>query len=179
MATIGTKGCQTVRVRRVSVNKQRLLYKNSAYYEPTIRLSLSLYMCTTGKQNLKDFFRFICHYLTLISVCAHCRTFAFLTSWKREKANKTWSCCVSILILTSHLSELYQPKVKFSIQAWCIFFRLIQKKKKKFKIKAIAKEFSQVHWSIDRNIILRRAFKGKFSWQEPTMKVFSNFVTTR
>ena len=116
MATIGTKGCQTVRVRSVSVNKQRLLYKNSAYYEPTIRLSLSLYMCTTGKQNLKDFFRFICHYLTLISVCAHCRTFAFLTSWKREKANKTWSCCVSILILTSHLSELYQPKVKFSTQ---------------------------------------------------------------
>ena len=127
----------------VSVNKQRLLYKNSAYYEPTIRLSLSLYMCTTGKQNLKDFFRFICHYLTLISVCAHCRTFAFLTSWKREKANKTWSCCVSILILTSHLSELYQPKVKFSIQAWCIFFRLIQKKKKKLKNKAIAKEFSR------------------------------------
>lgn len=53
----------------VSVNKQRLLYKNSAYYEPTIRLSLSLYMCTTGKQNLKDFFSFFCHYFTFIYVC--------------------------------------------------------------------------------------------------------------
>ena len=65
------KGCQTVRVRRVSVNKQRLLYKNSAYYEPTIRLSLSLYMCTTGNRKVKDFFRFFCHYFTFIYVCAH------------------------------------------------------------------------------------------------------------
>ena len=66
MATIGTKGCQTVRVH--SVNKQRLLYKNSAYYETTIRPSVSVYMCTTGKLKVEDFFRFFCHYLTLIHV---------------------------------------------------------------------------------------------------------------
>ena len=54
----------------VSVNKQRLLYKNSAYYEPTIRLSLSLYMCTTGKGKMKDFS--VSFAITsLLSKCVH------------------------------------------------------------------------------------------------------------
>ena len=144
MATIGTKGCQTVRVRSgkceqaaASLQKLGLLRAHhSSVFE-----SVHVYNRETGGER---FFQFLLPLLHLY-LCVHigCRTFAFLTSWKREKATRTWSCCVSILILTSHLSELYQPKVKFSIQAWCIFFRLIQKKKKKLKNKAIAKEFSR------------------------------------
>ena len=117
MATIGTKGCQTVRVRSgkceqaaASLQKLGLLRaRHSSVFE-----SVHVYNRETGGER---FFQFLLPLLHLY-LCVHigCRTFAFLTSWKRGKATRTWSCCVSILILTDHLSELYQPKVKFSTQ---------------------------------------------------------------
>ena len=117
MATIGTKGCQTVRVRSgkceqaaASLQKLGLLRAHhSSVFE-----SVHVYNRETGGERLFQFLLPLLH----LYLCVHigCRTFAFLTSWKREKATRTWSCCVSILILTDHLSELYQPKVKFSTQ---------------------------------------------------------------
>ena len=112
MATIGTKGCQTVRVRSGKCEQASGFFtKTRPITSPP---SVCLWVCTCVQQGNWRWKIFsvsfaITSLLSIWAVHSVCRTFAFLTSWKREEKVSTWSCCVSILILTCHLSELCMP----------------------------------------------------------------------
>ena len=137
MATIGTKGCQTVRVRSGKCEQASGFFTKT---RPITRpLSVRLWVCTCVQQENWRWKIFSVSFAitSLLSMCG-CRT-----SWHHEKRKKKNQymilfCYHPHINLPPIRSELCKPKVKLSIQACCIFFSLILIQKKKFKIKAIS-----------------------------------------